>query len=195
REGPHGVGAGARLQRERRRHRTGVRALGLPIDVLRAHLEIGALARGLGGGLDGNGRGKEPHVAVVPAVVTGPEGLEVGPGLVRAQVHLPVGGEEQPPHASSRAATPGRGLPSRSSSAAPPPVDTWGSLSSSPAPAAAESPPPTTVVAPRFPASTIASPMARVPASKGGVSNTPMGPFQNTVLAWTMRERKSSRVA
>src|SRR5205807_4134488 len=107
------------------------------------------------------------NLAVLVAVVPGADRLQVGSRVIRAEVHLPVGGEQQPPHASSRAATPGRGFPSRNSSDAPPPVETWLSLSSSPATAAAESPPPTTVVAPRLPASINASPMARVPSSNG----------------------------
>src|SRR5205085_10173455 len=130
------------------------------------------------GGLDRYGGRKEPHIAIVAPVAAGAKGLHVAAGVVRAEVHLPIGGEQQPPHASSRAATPGRGFPSRNSSDAPPPVDTWVSLLSNPATAATESPPPTTVVAPRFPASTSASAMARVPSSQGGVSNTAIGPCQ-----------------
>src|SRR5216684_7463121 len=113
-------------------------------------------------------------------VVPGAEQLQVGSSVIRPEVHLPVGGEQQPPHASSSAATPGSGLPSRNSSDAPPPVETWESLDVRPATAAAESPPPTTVVAPRRVASTMASATARVPASNGGCSNTPIGPFHTT---------------
>jgi hypothetical protein len=53
-------------------------------------------------------------------------------------------------HASSRQATPGRTLPSRSSREAPPPVEMWLILSARPAAstAATESPPPMMVVAP-----------------------------------------------
>src|SRR5260370_8320639 len=99
-------------------------------------------------------------------VVPGAEQLQVGSSIIRPEVHLPVGGEQQPPHASSSAATPGCGLPSRNSSDAPPPVETWGSLSASPATAAAESPPPPTPVAPRFPASLNAPPPAPLPSSQ-----------------------------
>src|SRR5437868_3687269 len=60
-----------------------------------------------------------------------------------------------------------------------------------PATAATESPPPTTVTAPFLPASTRAVAIARVPASKGGVSKTPIGPFQKIVLARSSRARKS----
>ena len=49
---------------------------------------------------------------------------------------------------------------------------------------AAESPPPTTVSASLLDASAWAT--ATVPAAKRGFSNTPIGPFQNTVRArWT----------
>src|SRR5204862_7371234 len=184
-------GAGSRLERERGGHRARERAPGLPVDVLCAHEQIAALAHRQRGGFDRHRGREEPDVAVVAPVVAGAEGLEVAPGVFRAEMHLPVGGEQQPPHASSRAATPGRGFPSRNSSDAPPPVDTWVSLLSNPATAATESPPPTTVVAPRFPASTSASAMARVPSSNGGVSNTPIGPFQKIVLARSSRARKS----
>src|SRR6185437_7216012 len=108
----------------------------------------------------------------------------------RPVVHLPVGGEHRATQhsaqrLSSSAATPGSTLPSRNSSDAPPPVDTWLIVRSRPnsATAAAESPPPTIVVAPCCVAFAIASATARVPASKGLCSNTPIGPFQTTVLA------------
>src|SRR5262249_7935671 len=104
-------------------------------------------------------------------------------------VHLPVARKHERPHALSSAATPGSSLPSRNSSDAPPPVETWVSLSSIPATAATESPPPTTVTAPLAPASTSAAATARVPASNGGVSNTPIGPFQKIVLARSRRAR------
>src|SRR5260370_41843579 len=106
-------------------------------------------------------------------VVPGAEQLQVGSSIIRPEVHLPVGGEQQPPHASSSAATPGSGLPSRNSGDAPPPVETGGSLSVSPATAAAECPPPTSVVAPRIPSPLNASPPARVSSSTGGVCMPP----------------------
>src|SRR2546429_683505 len=186
--------ASSSLERERGGNRTGERAFRLPVDVLDTHQEVAALARRLGGGFDRDRGREEPHLAVLPAVVAGPERLQIGSGFIQPDVHFPISGEQQSPHASSRAATPGSGLPSRNSSAAPPPVETWVSLSSSPATAAAESPPPTTVVAPRFPASIRASPMARVPASYGGGSHTALGAVQKTVLAFRIRARKSSRV-
>ena len=43
-------------------------------------------------------------------------------------------------------------------------------------------------------ASAIAWATARVPASKRGSSNTPIGPFQNTVRASAMRSLKSAAV-
>jgi len=49
--------------------------------------------------------------------------------------------------------------------------------------------------APFFPASTSAVAIARVPASNGGVSKTPIGPFQKIVLARSRRARKSCCVA
>src|SRR3989454_7445598 len=110
-------------------------------------------------------------------VVAGAEQLQVGSSVIRPEVRLPVGGEQQPPHASSSAATPGSGLPSRNSSEAPPPVETWVSLDARPATAAAESPPPTTVVAPRRGAPTLPPATARGPASNGGCSKTPHRPL------------------
>src|SRR2546422_8503643 len=102
----------------------------------------------------------------------------LGAGLV----HLPVATNESPPRHSSSTLRPGRSRPSRNSREAPPPVETWVTLSSRPisAIAAAESPPPTTVRAPRFVASARASATARVPGANSGISNIPMGPFQNT---------------
>src|SRR5258708_21116009 len=101
-------------------------------------------------------------------------------------MHFPVGGEDRSLHyvRSSRASTPGSALPSRNSSDAPPPVETWLILFSSlaSATAAAESPPPTIVIAPFAVAFAIVSAIARVPAPKGGVSNTPIGPFHSTLL-------------
>ena len=57
--------------------------------------------------------------------------------------------------------------------------------------AAAESPPPTTV-SPSTAATASAS--ARVPAAKAGNSNTPSGPFQNTVLASASFSANKARV-
>ena len=58
--------------------------------------------------------------------------------------------------------------------------------------AAAESPPPTTV----SPSTLVsASATARVPAAKAGNSNTPIGPFQNTVFASASFDANRSRDA
>ena len=78
---------------------------------------------------------------------------------------------------------PGRSLPSRYSRLAPPPVEMCPKAASSKPSwrtAAAESPPPTTV---RPSTLVSASATARVPPAKASNSNTPIGPFQNTVLA------------
>src|SRR5579863_273106 len=97
---------------------------------------------------------------------------------------------------SSSAATPGSVFPSRYSRDAPPPVDTWLIRDSSPAcaTAAAESPPPTIVVVPWSVAAAMARAMAMVPASNGGDSNTPMGPFQITVFAVAIARAYDSAV-
>src|SRR5699024_10389888 len=83
----------------------------------------------------------------------------------------------------SNTATPGNSLPSRNSSEAPPPVEMCENCSSdrpSTRTAAAESPPPTTLNAVE---SAMAAAVCRVPAANGVISNTPIGPFQNTVRA------------
>lgn len=56
--------------------------------------------------------------------------------------------------------------------------------------AAAESPPPTTLKPPLPVAVTMASATPLVPAANAGNSNTPIGPFQNTVLAFDSRAVK-----
>ena len=77
-------------------------------------------------------------------------------------------------------------MPSISSREAPPPVEMWLKPPSSRPRVrtdAAESPPPTTVKEPfSFVAAIMASATALVPSAKFGNSNTPIGPFQNTVL-------------
>src|SRR6185369_2928900 len=80
------------------------------------------------------------------------------------------------------AATPGSSTPPRNSSDAPPPVEMWEILSATPADLTAfsESPPPTTLTAPDD-ATALAS--ATVPLSNGGISKTPIGPFQMMVFA------------
>src|SRR5579859_3533327 len=78
--------------------------------------------------------------------------------------------------------TPGSSIPARNSSDAPPPVEMCEILSATPADlmAFSESPPPTTLTAPEA-ATAFAS--ATVPLSNGGISNTPIGPFQMMVFA------------
>ena len=85
--------------------------------------------------------------------------------------------------------------PSRYSRLAPPPVEMCPNASSgtpNDRTAAAESPPPTTV---NPSTRVIASATARVPTANAGNSNTPSGPFQNTVLASASLSANSSRVA
>mmetsp|Transcript_33191 Transcript_33191/g.99991 ORF Transcript_33191/g.99991 Transcript_33191/m.99991 type:complete len:436 (+) Transcript_33191:828-2135(+) len=90
--------------------------------------------------------------------------------------------------ASSRAATPGSTLPSRSSREAPPPVLQCVTLSSVSyfLHAVAVSPPPITVMVPDLVTSTTLSIMDFVPASKLFISNTPIGPFHTIVLDLAM---------
>src|ERR1019366_2770168 len=85
-------------------------------------------------------------------------------------------------HLFVSAATPGNSMPDKNASDAPPPVETWLILSATPAllMAFSESPPPTTEIAPD---SATAFASATVPLSKGGFSNTPIGPFQMIVFA------------
>src|SRR4051794_19121411 len=118
-----------------------------------------------------------------------PDGLEVG------QVHLPVAGDQPTArHQPSRTVRPGSCRPSRYSSDAPPPVlMCWNADSSSPSwrTAAAESPPPTT----ESPSTCdTASATPRVPAANGASSNTPIGPFQNTVSEPASSRANSSTV-
>src|SRR6195952_5855874 len=87
---------------------------------------------------------------------------------------------------ASRTASPGRVAPSRNSNDAPPPVEMWvNPASSTPSvrTAAAESPPPTTE---NDEPAAITSATALVPAENASISNTPTGPFQNTVAGGAM---------
>ena len=61
--------------------------------------------------------------------------------------------------------------------------------------AAAESPPPTIVMVPASEARANAWAIATVPASKGGDSNTPIGPFQTTVFAFPIHSAYRLRVS
>src|SRR5205085_4997526 len=170
---------------------TGEGAFGLPVDVLRSHQNVAVTGDGLRYRFDRQRGREEPDRAFVRHFPGRKECAQVLARFAGTHVHLPVARKDEWSHASSSAATPGSSFPSRNSSDAPPPVDTWLSWSSIPATAATESPPPTTVTAPFLPASTSALAIARVPASNGGVSNTPIGPFQKIVLARSSRARKS----
>ena len=79
----------------------------------------------------------------------------------------------------------GQRLPSRNSSDAPPPVETWlissrARLRRPPRPSRRRRRSSSRPASSRL---AIASAIARVPSSNGGVSNTPIGPFQSTVFA------------
>ena len=78
------------------------------------------------------------------------------------------------------------GRPSSIWRLAPPPVEMCEKRSASPnaSAAAAVSPPPTMVTAPSPAAPAIATATSLLPTSKGGVSNTPTGPFHTMVPAW-----------
>src|SRR3954466_8655083 len=95
-------------------------------------------------------------------------------------------------HLFVNAFPPGNSLPSRNSSDAPPPVEICEILSATPAAATAEteSPPPTIEVAPAFSATARAT--LKVPLANGGISKTPIGPFQMMVAAREISSEKSS---
>lgn len=82
---------------------------------------------------------------------------------------------------SSRAATPGRTLPSKSSREAPPPVEMWLIFSARPAfsTAATESPPPIMVVQPEPVKVARVSATANVPLANASHSKTPRGPCKS----------------
>src|SRR5207237_1002680 len=85
---------------------------GLPVDVLRAHEQVGALARRLRRRLQRHGGWEEPYLALLARGVARAERLEVGTRLVGPDAHLPVGGgPEGAAHASLTAATPASGPP------------------------------------------------------------------------------------
>src|SRR3970282_617570 len=105
-------------------------------------------------------------------------------------IHLPVADDQVLALAHTHrlsTSTPGSDLPSKYSRLAPPPVETWDTASSRPnwRRAATESPPPTAVKAD---VSATARATASVPARKASHSNTPIGPFQNTVSAVRITE-------
>src|SRR5690606_30707663 len=142
-------------------------------------------------------RGQHRHLDLVEVLLRQREGdlLHQGDRLQVVEVHLPVAGDQRlPGHqpSPSSTATPGSCLPSRNSSEAPPPVE----ICEKPASgkpgvrtAAAESPPPTTLNASE---STMACAIPRVPSANASNSNTPAGPFQNTVRASARMPENSS---
>src|ERR1700761_19520 len=167
-----------------------------------ADLQLVAVHQGLHGAQVGERR-EHGHFDVLVVLVAQAERelLHQRDRLEVVAVHLPVAGDQRQLHReshnarkayASRAVRPGRVLPSRYSSDAPPPVEMCpkdDSSSPKDRPAPAESPPPTTV----SPATLVsASATALVPAANAGNSNTPIGPFQNTVLASASLDANSS---
>src|ERR1700734_2140108 len=155
-------------------------------------------------------RGQQGHVGGVEVLVVQRERQLLGQrdGLEMRVVHLPVAGDQgfaprgrahrAVPSAgsgASSAASPGSVRPSRYSRLAPPPVEMCeNELSGKPSvrTAAAESPPPTTV----SPGTSLIDwATLRVPAANAGNSNTPTGPFQNTVPASLSLPANSALVA
>src|SRR5580692_8238938 len=161
-------------------------------------------------------RGQQGHVGGVEVLVVQRERQLLGQrdGLEMRVVHLPVAGDQglaprgrahsavpsagAAPSAgsgASSAASPGSVRPSRYSRLAPPPVEMCeNELSGKPRvrTAAAESPPPTTV----SPGTSLIDwATLRVPAANAGNSNTPTGPFQNTVPASLSLSANSALVA
>src|SRR6185312_10977 len=187
-------------RKHRARDLAGEGPLGLPMQVLTGNRDVAAARRFHRRRQTGKRRRHHDSAAVGRGRQTLFQGLEEGGGLGRRLMHLPVGDHHrgaQRVHAegaSVSAATPGSVSPARNSSDAPPPVETWVSLSSSPEArsAATESPPPATVT-PGQPATARAT--ASVPASSGGRSKTPIGPFQKTMRAGAIARAKAARVA
>ena len=116
------------------------------------------------------------------------ERLQIRARLLRAEIHLPVGGEDGLLHADlCRRAPRRRGAlclrEIRATHRRPWRRDSSCWRDRAARTAAAESPPPTIVVAPFAVAAASALATAFVPRSNGGFSNTPIGPFHNTVFA------------
>src|SRR6266568_2215200 len=185
-------------------HVAGVGALVVRGDVLGAVTDVQLVPhhQGLHAAQRGE-RGQHHHLGgrVVLGVQRERQLLHQGQRFQVVVVHLPVAGDQRHPAAggahvlSPSAARPGRSRPSRYSRLAPPPVEICvnapvGKLRCRTA--AAESPPPTTVSPVTW---LIASATASVPAANAGNSNTPGGPFQNTVFASASLAANSSRVA
>ena len=92
---------------------------------------------------------------------------------------------------------PGSSRPSRNSSDAPPPVLMWVIFDARPccSIAATLSPPPTTTVTPCSALSARKRAIARVPWANDGISNTPTGPFQRTVLTFASATSIAARLS
>src|SRR3954454_13562879 len=177
----------AEAEQHRRRDLACVRALVLPVDVLRIRREPG---------LDAMREG-DPGRAH--------DGLDAGDACkalgkrhgIRSREHLPVAGDDHDATSTPDgiAATPGSSLPSSSSRLAPPPVETHVIRAASPSSLSArtESAPPTTENDASFAAT--ASATAFVPSANRGHSKTPMGPFQKIVRASERKPANRSRVS
>src|SRR5467141_403942 len=117
--------ARAGLSGKRTGDRAGERPLRLPVDVLSTDDDVPMAGDPLSDRLDRHRRRKEPHRPLMGDLASGKEGADVLAGFDGAHIHFPIAREDQGPHASSSAATPGSSLPSKNSSDAPPPVETW----------------------------------------------------------------------
>src|SRR5664280_1452648 len=172
-------------------HFAGEGPLLLDVHVLRGERDPRARERGADA-VEGRERRRDDEVDL-----EGPWNRDESPrerrGRRRRARHLPVGDEETAPGSQRKASTPGSFSPATRSSEAPPPVDTCEIFAARPASFTAStlSPPPTTVKAEES-ASICAT--ARVPASNGFVSKTPMGPFQKIVFASLVIRRNMSIV-
>ena len=175
----------AELEQHRRRDLAGVRALGLPVHVLRVRREAGLDAR-----VQRGVRRRDDRVDAVDAGE--PRGERRGSGP-RNIFQLPATITARILRVAGIAATPGSSLPSSSSRLAPPPVETHEIFSARPSSFSArtESAPPTTENARSFAAT--ASATAFVPSAKRGHSKTPIGPFQKIVRAPAIAPAKRSR--
>src|SRR2546422_8450263 len=95
-----------------------------PVDVLHAGEKISSIPESHRDGFKGDRRREEPGLPIRLWCVRLEKRREITARLGGPKIHLPIGGEQQRPHASSSAATPGSSFPSKNSSDAPPPVDT-----------------------------------------------------------------------
>ena len=184
----------AGVSNHRRADLAGEGALALEVQVLRGDLEP-SVARDFRGRCERRERRSDDDFRVARGLDEDGELAHERDRFAHGLVHLPVRGE----HWNAHALCPSRCLPSvprrlaallppRNSSDAPPPVEMCVIESATPAcvTAATESPPPMIVV-PWTAATARATPI--VPAANGGISNTPIGPFQTTVFARRMMSR------